>query len=738
MRQDEKPHEQMSAVDTLLDMLEQIGYAPFFNRDSVHTGWGKTLCAMILTLEPGCRMTKIIDALPYCGIDAKPLDSFDVKNIISRLGYFARSTETPLTTLDKRLMPCIFIPETDRDNPLLVLKADKGGVKAYSPRENGFVMLDMEAQKKLSGEALLFKPFDESRQATSKFMRSGTGYGWFQALLTRFKSSYRHILVTGLVLNILALATPIFMMLVYDRAIASNALDVLPMLAVGAVLVLAFESLFRHTRTKAIAWFSGRVDNIVGNKIFAHLIDLSPSLIERASIAAQIARIKTFETVRDFFTGSAFLSMLELPFIVISLLAMGFIAGPLVMVPLVTILCFLAVFFAVRETIKKTIRLAAKASSARQQFTIDTFEKLHGIRACGLMTPWYKKFRELSGRELLCHFNLSWLGMIGETTANALVLMSAVATIGFGAQMIWADTLTPGGLIATMILIWRVLTPFYSLCMMIPRIEQLINSIVQVNKLMDLDTEPMEARVASRLPKVSGNISFQNITFRYSAEADPIISGLSLEARAGELVVISGENGAGKSSLLKLAMGLYRPTEGAVRIDGFDIRQIDAQDLRRKIAYMPQIPDFFSGTVAENLRIANPLATTRDIEQALLQADLGDDVAALDSGMDTVINDWEARASSFLNKLALARLYLQPSNLVLIDEISNNIMASTAGQNLRDYIIRSRGRKTIIMATYRHDFMDMADTLVMLRKGGAADVSTPFIMFNRDKTKEMA
>ncbi|MBI1327317.1 MAG: ATP-binding cassette domain-containing protein [Alphaproteobacteria bacterium] len=734
-----KTAEQASAVDTLLDMLDQTGYGKFFSRESDHTGWGKTLCAMILTLEPGCRMTKIIDALPYCSPQQeKTLDSFDIKNVISRLGYFSRTVRTTLAQLDKRLTPCIFVREDDPNNPYLVLKSEQGQLKVYSPRNNGFIWLEQEECAEMNGEAILFKPYDESRQATSKFMRSGTGYGWFRALLTRFRTSYKHILATGLVLNLLALATPIFMMLVYDRVIASNALDVLPMLCVGAALVIGFEALFRGARTKAVAWFAGRVDNIVGNKIFAHLIDLSPTLIERASIAAQIARIKTFETVRDFFTGAAFLSILELPFIAISLLAMGLIAGPLVLVPLVTIAGFGCLFLLIREMIKKTIRLAAKASSARQQFTIDTFDKLFGIKACGLMAPWYNKFRDLSGRELLCQFNLAWQGMIGEALANALLLCCAVATIGFGAHMIWAGALSPGGLVATMILVWRILTPFYSLCTMIPRIEQLGNSILQVNKLMDLDTEPMEARVASRLSKVTGTVSFQNVTFRYSPELDPVLTNLSLEARLGEFVVISGENGAGKSTLLKLSTGLYRPTDGTVRIDGFDIRQVDAQDLRRKIAYMPQATDFFGGTISENLRIANPLATTRDIAHALAQADLEEEIARLPQGMDTVINDWASLPSSFLTRMALARLYLQPSNLVLIDEIPNSLMACTVGHNFRDYIIRNRGRKTIIMATYRHDFMDMADAVVMMRKGRQADIASPFVLFNREKGKEVA
>jgi ATP-binding cassette subfamily C protein LapB len=302
-------------------------------------------------------------------------------------------------------------------------------------------------------------------------------------------------------LNVIALSTPLFIMLIYDRVIAAGAPEILPMLAIGACIAISFEWVLRRTRSQGLSWLAARMDNIVGSKIFAHLIGLPPSLIERASVAAQIARIKTFESVRDFFSGSVFLSMLELPFVVIAALAIYAVAGPLVLVPLAMIACYGLLFWAIHKKVKIAIRLAAKASSARQQFAIETFEKIQGVRGNGLSKTWQAKFRELSGREMLAHFRLNWLGMMAETLAHAITLIAAVATVGFGVHMIWAGMMSTGALVATMILVWRVLTPFYSLCTMIPRLEQLRNSIMQVNMLMDIDTEAMEAVTAARLPE---------------------------------------------------------------------------------------------------------------------------------------------------------------------------------------------------------------------------------------------
>lgn len=267
-------------------------------------------------------------------------------------------------------------------------------------------------------------------------MRAGSGHSWFRALLGRFKGTFAQVLTAGLILNLIALATPFFIMLVYDRVIAAGSIATLPMLCVGAAMAIGFEVVLRRIRSRGLSWLASRLDNIVSNRIFSHLIGLSPSLIERAPISAQIARVKTFESVRDFFSGSVFMSLLELPFVALAALAIYAIAGELVLVPLAMISAYVVLFFFVRQHVKVSIRLAAKSSSARQSFAIETFDKISGIRGYGLMQHWKSKFRDLSGKEMLAHFRLGFIGLIAETLAHSLTLLAAVMTVGFGVHLI--------------------------------------------------------------------------------------------------------------------------------------------------------------------------------------------------------------------------------------------------------------------------------------------------------------
>lgn len=714
----------------LLDLLMNTGRENFHG----HGAWEVCFCALILKLEPNCKLQRLLEILPY---DTQPMDEADFLNCFAHLGYYCRPADTALDNIDDRLLPGVFIPKNGV--PCIVLARDEMGVlQFYDPIAK--IVSHVPSSLDKDGKVWFFQRYDETRSTVSRFMRKGSGHSWFRALLGRFKGTFAQVITAGLILNFIALATPLFIMLVYDRVIAAGSLGTLPMLALGAAIAICFEWRMRNLRSTGLSWLSGRLDNIVSNKIFSHLIGLSPDLIEKASVAAQVARIKTFESVRDFFSGSVFMSLLEAPFVFISIAAIAIIAGHLVWVPLFMIFGYVGVFLFIRHRIKIAIRIAAKASSARQQFTIETFEKIEGIRGHGLSEKWQEKFRHLSGREMMSHFSLAWLGMISETMAHTLTIIAAVMTVGFGVYMIWAGMMSTGALVATMILVWRVLTPFYSLCTMVPRLEQLRNSIIQVNNLMDIDTEAEEAMSFSRLPKLNGNVSFHNVGFRYNEDADKAFQNLSFEAKKGDLVVITGGNGSGKATVLKLIKSLHRPTEGTVRIDGFDIRQLDAPDLRRQIAYVPKSPHFFSGSVLENLRLANPLAREEEAIKALELADVWDDVQKLPEGIHTSIgtDGEEVITSSMASRLSLARAYLHPANLLLIDELPNTLLSGKTGQNLKDYLIRAKGKRTVIMCNYRADYMQIADTIVWLRGLQSPVTGSRDIMLDMMQNSEQA
>lgn len=673
--------------------------------------WEACYCVLALLLNPMCRTYEVMEALPS---NAKEMDLPATINAVSNLGYFLRQIPATPEGIEPRLLPCLFIRARDTP-PLVVMRVTTEGVQVYDSEAKTVRMLESH-ERKLGGTAWLFSPYDHNRQRTSRFMRDGTGHSWFRALISRFSKTFLHIFLAGIALNAVALASPLYMMAVYDMVLSPADRAVLAGMAAGVTIAILAEYALRTVRSKSLSWLSARLDTIVGTTIFAHLIGLPCELIERASVAAQVARIKTFESMRDFFSGSVFLSFLEIPYVVLALVLIALVAGQLVAVPLLVLGIYALLFTLMRKKIKVVIRLAAKTSSGRQQFTIETFEKMTGIRANGLEEIWGDKFNDLASQEIAMNFNLGWLGGAAETLAHALTLIAAILTIGFGTHLVWAGEMSTGALIASMMLVWRVLTPFYSLCSMIPRLEQLRNSIIQVNDLMALDTEAEAARAAARLPVLHGRVSFSGVEFGYEEKGDNVLAALDFDAAPGSIIAVMGRNGSGKTSLLKLAKGLYRPQKGSVRVDGFDLRQLDPVYLRRQIAYVPQKPEFFSVSVMDNLRVAHPLATDREIETALKLADAWDEIEALKDGIHTVLPP-DKIPEGLAGRLSLARAYLHGGAILLLDELPGALANSLAGQNLRRYIEKSRGHRTVIMVTHRDDMLEMADMIIELRRG---------------------
>jgi ATP-binding cassette subfamily C protein LapB len=717
MKKSFTPSSQRDPLDEMAAVLQAAGR---IERKDQITPWLGCLCTLTLFLEPACKTFRFLEALPY---NKNVNDDVDILNTMANLGYFSRSSYQQLLDIEQRLLPALFID--NQGSPWIILEKGEDKLKIY--RNSNIESIETRKLENVTGTCWFFQRYDENKAKASRFMREGSGHSWFRAILGRFKSTLLQVVITGLFINLIALTTPLFIILVYGRVIAAGSTDTLPMLAIGMGMVIAVEYSFRRIRSYALSWLAGRMDNIVGNRIFSHLIGLPPSLIERASVAAQVARIKTFESVRDFFSGSVFLSMMEIPYVVLSLLAVYFIAGKLALVPLAMIAAYIALFSLMHSRIKVVIRLAAKTSSARQQYIIETFEKLTGIRRFGMARMWQNKFRTLSGQEMMAHFHLNYLGMVAETLAHALTVLSAVLTVGFGVNLLWSGQIGAGALVATMILVWRILTPFYSMCTMIPRLEQLRNSIIQVNNLMDLDTEAIKARAYASLPKMRGKISFNHVHFRYNDNADPVFQDLSFELKPGDLMMITGENGSGKTTVLKLIKSMYGVSEGSVLIDDFDIRQLETHDLRRQIAYIPQQADFFSGTIIENMRAANPLASKEEIKSALEKADALSEIEKFSLGIDTPFERCRNLGFSpmLMTKLSLARAYLHQSPIILIDELPNALLVSRTGKKFRDFLIANKGKRTCIFVTYRDDFIKLADTLLVLKNGESAVLGTP-------------
>lgn len=682
-------------AQALPSKLAESGWMP-------ENGQGLFSCMAELAaaLKPAAEPQSLCEALHK---GRKDFSEADFLNAMVHLGFAAHKIKTPLSVLDERLLPCLFVAE---DGKASVIRKKGEGTG--------------------NGTAWIFHPVAESHGSMAESTREASGQTWFRALLERFRPLFVQVAVCGFFIGVLSLAAPLFVMLVYDRVIGAHALETLWPLLIGGIIAATAELALRQMRAASLSWFAARVDYIVGAAVFGRLVKMPVLFTERASVSAQIARLKAFEAVRDFFTGPLFLALAELPFIPFILIALAFIAGPVAFVPLIAAAFYAGLVLYFRSPIRTAIRLSGKAASLRQQTVIETFEKMGGLRACGLTSVWFRQFRDQSGKASLAAFRAASLASTVEALSHGIYILSGMAALAWGVALAWNGAITSGALIAVMMLTWKALSPLQSLCNAIPRFEQLGNAIGQVNRLMEIETEKSESAAPSVLRDMRGHLVFSHVGLRYTKDSDPVFSGLSFEAKPGQLVAIAGGNGSGKSTVLRLVNGLYRPQAGTISIDGIDIRQTDPRDLRKHIIYVPQIPSVFHGSIADNLRLSDPLATDSMIEAALDKAGLMDYVHRLPAGIDTVIGTGAAQLPAVLSyNLGLARAYLREGRIMLFDELPYALLNSPAGEAFKSALREWKGRRTVLIVTHREDYLSMADSAFLLRAGAAPLTGRP-------------
>jgi ATP-binding cassette, subfamily C, bacterial LapB len=698
-------------IDSLLELFDMHNLMPELSKHD-HV-FATSLAMLVTSLHWTGNKRHLFESLPY--IKGREIDLLDILNTMAHLGYSNHNMHMNLREIDDRLMPCLFIPEKKEAAPLVLLSKKDGLITAFHSSKKQKIIFKA---KSIIGNSYFFEKMNPEKIEEERQTKQAAGMDWFSTVFSRFRPVINEIILASLFINILALAMPLFTMSIYNTVIGSGSTATLQNLVLGIGIAVTAESILRIIRLKSIVWLGVRLDNIVSNTIFERLLYMKASYTEGASISAQISRIKSFESVRKFFTGPLFSVIVELPFTIILLIAIWILAGPLVYIPIVVVILFTSLLFYYRFKLKVAMRAAARASSYRQQHGMETFIKMHELHHNGMARNWWLKYKDKLSNSSLCSFDSNMISSIIETAAHCISIGSGVAIVAFGVHLIWEGAITIGALVATMILIWRILGPLQTLCSMLPRIEQLKSSITQINKLATIEVEKQPCVLKRPIEHLNGSIKITNLGLRYSIDVEPLFVGLDIEIKPGEVIGITGVNGCGKTSLLKLINGLYTPQTGTIRIDGTNIKQLDPIELRRYINYLPQVPNFFEGTIKENLLLVNPLATDAEIMDALKKATALDELATLEDGINTVISaNNPALPTGFIYTLNLARVFLKESNLLLLDELPNASLNEDVGAAYKKIISESKGKKTVFFVSQRDDYLKFADQIIVFRPG---------------------
>ncbi len=676
--------------------------------DEFHDDSPYASCIIPLLKELGWHnyARELLEALPHF---ADRLELVDLRNILVTIGYDSTPKKTQLKDIKAELYPCLFV--TDKDEVLVLLSRENHNISSFNAQTERYETI---RPTNAGGTAYVFTDTNPSHGMSIK----DAGDAWFYKLIHRFKHLIIHLLAMTCLINFVALAVPLFVMVIYDKVIGAKSAETLPYLITGVAMLLFADLILRYLRAQLLGSIAGRIDYLIGTETFRQLLFLPPVFTERSTVASQLSRLKQFDSVRDFFTGPNAAMTLEVPFAILFISVIALLAGWLAIIPVAVIFSYIIFGSFWFPHTRSTVMQSGVAKTNKQRMLMQSMDGRNEIKAIGGESVWWERFRETSGDSVMASYKTFVASSILNSVSQSLMTLAGAATVGFGTLMVINGDMTIGALIATMALVWRVLSPLQGAFLSYFKFQQLNKSIAQINQLMRLKVEQHSGQSSLLLSQMKGHIKVDRVSFRYGPEEDPALLGVSFEVKSGEMVAICGDTGSGKSTLVKLISGMYRPQAGSFSIDELDIRQLNAMDLRRAISYVPQVTHMFHGSIAQNMRLNNVLATDDDLHRAAEEAGVLDDILALPEGFNTRIGDntGDHMPPGFSRALSMARAFVNPAQILLLDEPGASL-DDESDQRLIKQLKKLKGKRTIIMVSHRPSHIRIADKAVLMEQG---------------------
>ncbi|NFV78619.1 peptidase domain-containing ABC transporter [Magnetospirillum aberrantis] len=537
------------------------------------------------------------------------------------------------------------------------------------------------------------------------------------------KGTKGYVGVASVMLNVLALALPLALLQIYDRIIPNSSTGTLLILMAGVASAVILEALLRVARTEIVGWAGVKFEHNAGCEAFGRIMATPADELERIGAGELIERLAGLPTVREVFSEQWALILCDLPFVFLFLGAIAYVAGWLVLAPVVMLAGFVAFAYVSTRSVGKSITDFNTVRDRRQNFNIEVIHGIHAVKSMameGQMIQRYARLQESVARanHMVVQGNSKALA-VGQAFSQLLTLVVVVG----GGWLVVRGHLTVGGLSACTLLAGRALQPVQKAVAMWTRFQTARLMRERLASLMELPGEPRSDKVPSL--KLKGAITLRDVSFGHGEDGDDLFQGLSLDIRPGERVAIAGDNGSGKSTLLRLILGVTQPNSGEVLIDGQPVTSYDPEALRSgAIAYVPQYSELFRGTILDNLTMFRPHLRKSALAIA---KDLGLDevVYRLPGGYDTRIGDGSAEAlpRGVIQRIAVVRALAPRPGIVLFDE-ANASMDGPGDEQLRRYLENLDRHCTMILVTLRPSLQKLGDRLLLL-KGGRLEPKAP-------------
>nr|WP_251029708.1 type I secretion system permease/ATPase [Pseudomonas fluorescens] len=633
----------------------------------------------------------------------------------ARAGLQGRLLQRKLDSIPAIAMPALLLLKDGRSAVLLGWQGEDEAQVLLSESDGGETIVKREAlADDYIGKVFFAQPqhkFDVSHGTLIPRARS-----WFRDTLKRSRWLYADAIAASFLINIIAMAAPLFVMNVYDRVVPNQATATLWVLATGIIIAYIFDLILKSLRSLCLDLAGKKTDLIISATLFERIVGMSMKY-RPARVGSFAQNIHEFQSLRDFLASLTLTSLIDLPFTLLIFLVIAMLGGHLVWIPMLAFPIALVIGYLLQKPLVATMERTMALASERQSSLIETLAGLDAVKVNNAESERQYQWEQTIGTLSRLELRVKMLSGLSMNITLLIQQLAGVIMIVFGVYQIIGGNLSMGGLIACYMLSGRALSPLASLSGLMTRYQQAKVTMVSTDQMMELPQERnFEERPLSRRT-LQGAIECRGMNFTYPNQQNMALKNINLIIKPGEKIGIIGRSGSGKSSLAKLIVGLYQPDSGALLVDGVDIRQIDVSELRHNVGYVPQDIQLLAGTLRDNLVSGARYVEDELVLQAAELAGVHEFARLHPQGYELQVGERGQNLSGGQRQnVALARALLLNPPILLLDE-PTSAMDNTGEERLKQRLQSVIENKTVVLVTHRASLLSLVDRLLVIDRG---------------------
>ncbi|MCG9681526.1 type I secretion system permease/ATPase [Vibrio sp. Isolate23] len=634
-----------------------------------------------------------------------------------RAGLVAKENRSKLEDISDLVLPVVLLLKSGDACVLNAINSDKQEAEIVTG-ESGLVPISIpldELEELYIGRYFLVKKQFRYDERSPEVLKTREGH-WFWSTIWQSKNIYRDVLIASILINLFAVAAPMFTRLVYDKVVPNLAFETLWVLASGIFVIFLFDLTLKIMRSYFIDVAGKKSDILISSKLFSKVLGIRMES-RPPSVGAFARHLQEFESIREFFTSATIGSLIDLPFSLLFLVLIWLMAGNLVLVPIAGVVILIVYSALIQGPLRRTIEEGSRLASQKYANLIESLSGLETVKLFGAQSQFQFRWEEAVAH--MANWNIKSRRITDgiQNTAGFVQQASNVGMIILGVYLIAEGELTMGGLIAATMLSGRAIGPMVQLSLLSTRYNQAKSSMTIIEQVMEMPDEQEEGKRYIHRPIVQGKIELDKVTFHYPDSPIASIRDLSITINPGEKVAIIGRIGSGKTTLERLILGLFKPTEGHVRIDDTDIEQLHHIDIRRNIGCVPQDSQLFYGSIRDNITLGRPLADDRDVMDAANRAGVTVFTQQDPAGLERQVGEGGLLLSGGQRQaVTIARAFLGRPPVLLMDE-PTSAMDNRSEMHIKQQLEQLKPSETLILITHKTSMLDVVDRVIVMEKG---------------------